>query len=277
VSHRHLGGSERRVGLNEGRLDGGSAETVVFVSEVWSRGDVWRALEPFVAARYATLRYDPGEQGRSVGLSAPLAFEEHAAELKLLFDTLGLDAVHLVAHGSGAWLAAVLASSEPERVRSLVSVGGFVALDALMQATLRALLATLEAGGSALFAEVAAPWLWGKTFVEQQPDAFAAARAQLAAGDAEGYAAALRLLLSAHDARKALRAFAGPLLAVAPQEDLLAPLRHSHLIVEWARSGVLVTLERAGHMAMLERPEALARVLVGFLQRRDEFAPPETG
>jgi 3-oxoadipate enol-lactonase len=258
--------------LNEARVKGGSAETVVFVPEAWSRGDVWRALEPLVAARYATLRYDPRGQGRS----AP-SFEGHAADLKVLINALGLEAVHLVAHGSGARTAALLAANEPERVRSLVSVGGFLTLDALLEQVLRAQLAALDVGGSKLFAEVAVPWLWGKTFVQQQPDAFVEARAQLAAGDAEGYAAALRSLLSADDARKALRTFTGPLLAVAPQEDLLAPLRHSHLIVEWARHGVLVTLERAGHMAMLERPEALARVIMGFLQRRDEFVPPETG
>lgn len=253
-------------------------ETVVFVNGLTMSTLAWAGVEPHFADRYRTLRYDCRGQGASGKPPGPYTPETHAADLALLLDGLELERVHLVGHSNGglvsALAAAELAGRTPGRVLSLSLVASFLRLDPLLRATLRSWRAALDAGGPGLRFEVAAPWVWGRSFLEEQGEALAAYREAAAQADPRVIGWLIDGLLSLGDARKALRAFDGPVLAAVGHDDLLTPLRLSHEIVEWAGRGILVTIDRAGHGLPVERPEALARVVRGFLERQGELGQP---
>lgn len=253
-------------------------EAVVFVNGLTMDTTSWKAVEAGFAETYTTVRYDCRGQGESSKPQGPYAPLQHAADLKALLDALELRKVHLVGLSNGGlvsiMLAGELALSEPERILSVTTIDSFVRVDPMLHVILDSWKAALEAGGSVLRFEVATPWVWGHSFLTKYESEMRAYREKAAAADPAVIGYLIDGLREFTDARKSLRAYEGPLLAVVGQEDILTPLRYSHEIVEWARHGMLVTLDAAGHAAPVERPEAVIRVVRGFIERREEFMTP---
>ena len=252
-------------------------EAVVFVNGLTMDMTAWAGVERHFADAYATLRYDCRGQGESDKPEGPYTPEGHAADLKNLLDGLSLSRVHLVGLSNGGLVSILLAgdlASEPGRVRSVTTVDSFVRVDPMLKTILKSWRAALHAGGAGLRFDVATPWVWGHSFLKEHADELASYREAAAEADPAVIGYLIDGLLGFGDARKSLRAYEGPLLAAVGQEDLLTPLRYSHAIVEWARRGLLVTLERAGHVAPVERPEAVARVVRGFIGRLEAFTTP---
>jgi 3-oxoadipate enol-lactonase len=253
-------------------------EAVVFINGLTMDTSSWRAVEQGFADTYTTLRYDCRGQGESSKPKGPYTPLQHAADLKALLDALELRKVHLVGLSNGGLISAILAGelaiSEPERILSVTTIDSFVRVDPMLRVILDSWKAALETGGSGLRFDVATPWVWGHSFLGKYTAEVRAFRDKAAAADPAVVGYLIDGLREFTDARKSLRAYEGPLLAVVGQEDILTPLRYSHEIVEWARHGMLVTLDAAGHAAPVERPEAVVRVVRGFIERRQEFMTP---
>lgn len=255
-----------------------TGETVLFINGLTMDTTAWRQVEGGFADSYRTLRYDCRGQGESDKPVGPYTPEQHAADLKVLLDELDLQTVHLVGLSNGGLIALILAgelaASEPDRIQSVTTIDSFARVDPMLKTVLQSWKAALLAGGSGLRYDVATPWVWGHSFLSERLDDILMLReiAEMADPKVIGYL--IDGLTGFDDARKSLRAFDGPLLAAVGQEDVLTPLRYSHEIVEWARHGVLVTLDKAGHASPLERPEAVVRVVRGFIERRHEFMKP---
>ena len=252
-------------------------EAVVFVNGLTMDTTAWAGVERHFADAYTTLRYDCRGQGESDKPEGPYTPHQHAADLKTLLDGLSLSRVHLVGLSNGGLVSILLAgdlASEPERVRSVTTVDSFVRVDPMLKTILKSWRAALSAGGPALRFDVATPWVWGHSFLNGHADELTSHREAAAKADPAVIGYLIDSLLDFGDARKSLRAYEGPLLAAVGQEDLLTPLRYSHEIVEWARRGLLVTLEHAGHAAPVERPDAVARVVRGFIGRLEDFVTP---
>ena len=95
----------------------GAGEPVLFV-----HGAIWADfLRPLTAqpafSGFRRIRHHRRGYGESRGPAA--GFDVHAADIVALLDHLEVDRAHLVGHSEGAMIALVLASSSPERVRSL--------------------------------------------------------------------------------------------------------------------------------------------------------------
>ena len=72
---------------------------------------------------------------------------------------------------------------------------------------------------------------------------------------------------SRRDARGALAAFEGPVLAVGGDHDTLCPVDRHEAIAEAAPNAELHVLRGCGHLSTLERPEALKPLLRAWLGR----------
>ncbi len=250
-------------------------ETIVFVNGLTMDTAAWEAVETGFADRYRTLRYDCRGQGRSGKPEGPYRPEQHAADLLALLDGLGLEGLHLLGHSNGGLISVLLAGdAAPGRILSLTLVDSFIRVDAMFSSILASWKGALRAGGPALRFDVATPWVWGASFIERHGKVLASYRDKAAQADPEVIGWLIDGVAGFGNAHKSLRAYEGPVLAAVGQEDILTPLRYSHEIVEWARRGILVTIDHAGHAAPIERPEAVVRVVRGFIERREAFMTP---
>ncbi len=254
--------------VQSGREDG---EPVVLINGIFMNTTTWDGLERALASHHRVVRFDGRGQGESSRPEGPYTVHQHTDDLEALLDTLGLGPVHLVALSNGALAALELAGRRPELLRSLAVLDGFGRVDALMRAVLRSWRAALALGGTGGRFDVATPWVWGHTFLEEHESWLLGLREEAAAADPRPVLAlvdgALAYGEQQRDASPALRVYRGPLLTLVGEEDVLSPPRYSLELLRVAGRGSLVVVPRAGHAAPIERPDAVARELEAFFAR----------
>jgi 3-oxoadipate enol-lactonase len=227
--------------------------------------EFWDATVSELASKYRIIR--PSRIPRHDATA-----ETYSLEIIALLEHLGVSTYHLVGHSGGGLIALRTAALMPTSCLTLTLADTYGKLDAALEVKISSVLAALEAGGPSLAARVALPWLWGAYSLENT-DRMTATLARAAQVDAETIRISLQGILESGDQRKWLRALECPTLVVVGSDDNLTPIRYSHEIVEWVRSGlgVLITITGGGHNAPLERPEEWTSILAGFLSRHKEF------
>jgi 3-oxoadipate enol-lactonase len=257
--------------VQSGRRDG---EPVVLINGIFMNTASWEALERTLAPSYRVVRYDGRGQGASSKPVGPYTVDQHTDDLEALLDALELGPVHLVGLSNGALAALELAGRRPELLRSLAVLDGFGRVDALMRAVLRSWRAALALGGTAGRFDVATPWVWGHTFLDDHETWLLGLRDEAAKADPRPVLAlvdgALAFGEQERDASAALRTYRGPLLTLVGEDDVLSPPRYSLELLRVAGRGSLAVVPRAGHAAPLERPDAVARELAAFFERARE-------
>ncbi|MEJ2290051.1 MAG: alpha/beta hydrolase [Deinococcales bacterium] len=246
-------------------------EPVVLINGIFMNTATWEGLERALAPRYRVVRFDGRGQGESSKPEGPYTVDQHVGDLEALLDALGLGPVHLVGLSNGALTALELAGRRPELLRSLAVLDGFGRVDALMRAVLRSWRAALALGGTGGRFDVATPWVWGHTFLEDHEAWLLGLREEAAAADPRPVLALVEGALAygeqQRDASPALRTYRGPLLTLVGEDDVLSPPRYSLALLRVAGRGQLVVVPRAGHAAPIERPEAVAEELDAFFER----------
>jgi len=254
---------------------------VVLVNGIFMNTATWAGLEAELAPHHRVLRFDARGQGESSKPRGPYTVAQHTDDLEALIGALGLDRVHLVGLSNGALAALELAGRRPELLSSLVIMDGFGRVDALMRAVLRSWRAALALGGTGGRFDVATPWVWGHSFLEDSEDWLLGLREEAAAADPRPVLALVEGALAygeeGRECVSALRRYRGPLLTLVGAEDVLSPPRYSLEMLEAAGRGRLAIIPRAGHAAPIERPGAVAAELDAFLARVSQAAGPAGG
>ncbi len=249
---------------------GGSeeGETIVFINGLTMDTTAWRDAAHHLEDTYRTVRYDCRGQGESDKPEGPYTPQQHKEDLLGLLEALELGEVHLVGLSNGGIIASLAAAElGAERVKTLSVVDSFSQMDAVMQSVLRGWKAATEAGGSGLRFDVATPWVWGHTFMNQHADEIASYRDKAAAADAAVIGYLIDGLASFESSLEEVSRYSGPLLAVVGEEDILTPQRYSEETVAAAKRGRLTVIERAGHAAPIERPQEVAEVIRDFISQ----------
>jgi 3-oxoadipate enol-lactonase len=247
----------------EGQPD--AAETVVLIHGELASTEFWDATVSELASKYRIIR--PNRIPRNEASS-----ETYSLEIIALLEHLGVSSYHLVGHSGGGLIALRTAAMMPKSCLTLTLADTYAKLDAALEVKISSVLAALDAGGPSLAARVALPWLWGAYTLENS-DRMTATLSRASQANSEMIRISLQGVLESGDQRKWLRLLECPTLVVVGSDDSLTPIRYSHEIVEWVRSGlgVLITITGGGHNAPLERPEEWTSILAGFLGRHKEF------
>ena len=247
-----------------------NGETIVFINGLTMDTTAWRGAAHYLEDTYRTVRYDCRGQGESEKPEGPYTPQQHKEDLLGLLEALGLEEVHLVGLSNGGIVASLAAAAlGAARVKTLTVVDSFSRMDAAMRSILRGWSAALKAGGSGLRFDVATPWVWGHTFMNQHADEIASYRDKAAQADAAVIGYLIDGLAGFESSLQEVSRYDGPLLAVVGDEDILTPKRYSEETVAAARRGKFTVLDRAGHAAPIERPQEVANLLRDFLAQPD--------
>jgi pimeloyl-ACP methyl ester carboxylesterase len=100
-----------------------ATEPVLAIHGISSQRRLWnwlRAADPALSLIAPDLR----GRGDSIGVSGESSISQHAADMIAVLDELGIDAAHVCGMSMGGFVAVALATTAPDRVRSLILVDG---------------------------------------------------------------------------------------------------------------------------------------------------------
>ena len=100
------------------------APLVLAIHGITSTSRTWLATAQALGDRATLLAVDLRGRGRSTGLPPVVGLDAHVRDMLAVLDAAGLERAVVVGHSLGAYIAARLATSHPERVARLVLVDG---------------------------------------------------------------------------------------------------------------------------------------------------------
>jgi pimeloyl-ACP methyl ester carboxylesterase len=252
----------------------GAGEPVLLLHGFCCSSFSWRHVLPGLAERFRVIAPDLPGFGFSERPADPGAYGFPGLEDAVLglLDRLGVATCHLVGHSFGGALALWLTERHPGRVRSLTLVAtalpeltvekrqGWARFRLLNHLLLRSRLLHPSLVRKALMAS------WHDAG-RVTPELVAAYRERLLVEGLEdayfGFLAPIDEPPPAVD----LEAIEAPVLIVWGDDDRVIPLERATAHLPRLRRSRLIVLDRCGHLPMEERPEALLRELLPFLER----------
>lgn len=243
------------------------APPLVLVNGLLTDTSSWAPTVQALEHGYRILTYDCRGQGRSDKPPQPYPPSLHARDLEGLLQILGLAAhgVHAIGLSSGGCVLLDLAARHPSWFRSLVIVDAYARVDNTLKAKLQGWVAAMKVGGGPLRFDVATPWVWGRTFLNQNYEALRPFRDKALGISQEP---AINLITGAMDYNvvASLGQITCPTLVVVGEEDVLTPRPYAEEITEGVVGARLEVLAGAGHASLLEKPEEFNRLARRFLE-----------
>lgn len=249
------------------RVDGQGPGLVLVHGTGGSAETSWTEVIDRLAARWTVVRADYAGSGDTVDGGGPLSLDALAAQVVAAADHAGLASFHVLGFSLGAVVAVKVAADHPERVRSVVPLGGFLsAADPRVQLQLR-LWRHLIASDREAMTRLGLLTCFSPAYVARF-DAAAIEQAvaeDLAATDWDGLARQVDLDLTLDVTAEAPRVCA-PALVLGCRHDQIVPPDHARALAAAIPGAVYAELD-SGHCAPLEAPEALLDLVEPFLLR----------
>ena len=252
----------KTLGIALGYESVGAGYPIIFITGLGGYGAYWNFQVAALSQHYRTITFDHRGVGSSPG-DPPYSVEQWAGDTIHLIDHLKLDRVHLVGHSTGGLIAQTIASTNPDRVTSLILSGTWVRPDdrfiRLFKFRKRVLLemgeeAYQELGRTLAMSSEASPSPARLPTKDATPPAIVTARIDA---------------LLAYDAGTALRRISCPTLVLATKDDLLVPTHLGAVLAAEIPGARLVCLEHGGHHFPRTRSAEYNGLLDQFLGRQN--------
>lgn len=236
---------------------------LVFINSLGTDLRAWDGLIPYLADRFAILRYDKRGHGLSDSPPGPYTVDDLTQDLLALLDQLALPPAVLVGVSVGGLIALQLALSQPERVRALVlcDTGARIATADFWGERINAVRTH---GLAAMAPTITSRW-FSSAFAQQQPAAYRGYGNMLKRTPIEGYVATCAALRDA-DLRVAVKSVQTPALVLCGDEDLATPPALGRELAAALPNAHFALVPQAGHLPAIEQPAAVATQIGQFLQ-----------
>jgi pimeloyl-ACP methyl ester carboxylesterase len=246
------------------RVDG-QGPGVVLVHGTAGDGEThWGPVAERLAERWTVVRPDYAGSGQTEDDGRPLAVTELAGQVVAAAAAAGLDRFHLLGFSLGAVVAVQVAADHPERVRSLVLLGGFVSsADSRLQMILKLWRALGERDRGTLVRHWIltgfSPAFLSSLTPQMLEDNVALG---LATKNWEGVRRQIDLDLAVDIHATAARVVA-PTLVVGCRQDQVVPPAHARALAARIPGADYAELD-CGHCGPLEVPDALLALVEPF-------------
>jgi len=205
--------------------------------------------------RAASYALDLPGHGRSPGAGRD-SIGAYGDWLLAFMDEAGLARAVLVGHSMGGAIALDLALRWPERVAGL----GLVATGARLRVAPAILDGIRQNPGETV--RLITDWAFGPDVPEEMARLGRRQMGQVDPGVLYGDFAAC----DAFDVRQRLGEIRAPALVLCGTQDRMTPVKYATFLRDGLPGAGLHLVEGAGHMLMIERPQAVTRALIGFLE-----------
>lgn len=244
----------------------GEGPPVVLLHPFPADHEIWSPVADALATQYRLILPDLRGLGRSEVGDGIATMERHAADIVRVCERAGVGRAVLAGNSIGGYILFEIWRRYRDRVAGLVLCDTRASAD-----TPEGRASRLQAADSVLkdgtggFIEAQIPKLIGETTRRNRPDLVERARQMMGRATASGVAAVQRGMAERPDSMPTLKTIEVPTLILLGDEDGLTPVSDAEQMRHGIRGSRLHVVRGAGHYAPFEQPEAIGRLLRGFL------------
>lgn len=251
-------------GLYVEEYGAGRPVTMIALHGLGGGGYFFAGLAHSLASQVHSLCPDLAGSGYSPRGGQPITFERFTNTIVQLIERQTARKVVLLGHSMGTIIALKVYARLPDRVGSMIFVGGLPAPLPEAQSRLRDRAALARSAGMAAVAPTIMPIVFSPRSLDAIPDKVAMFQRLLSMSDAEGYAQTAAALAdaSAADVVPDVRV---PCRCVTGTEDRYAPPAAARAFANSLSGAADHELPGCGHMPFFEAPDAFTAVVQGFL------------
>lgn len=222
----------------------------------------WENCVTDLTENFRVLRYDCRGQGKSPKPEGPYLLEDHTDDLLKLLNELGIEKCFLLGISNGGRIAMNFSHLYPQRVIAQVIADSYAKLTNILKIQLNSWLKANQTGGGSHRFEVAAPWVWGRSFLENNEKLYNFYKNKANESDLKVIDS---LISGAMQTDISLKDEKTPTLLLAGDEDLLTPIKTHKEILQNYHNGTFIEI-KGGHASLLEYPENVKNVALPFME-----------
>ena len=261
--------------------DRGSGEPVLAITGWTISSAVFDPVAELYTPHARVITYDHRGAGRSAPWLGPVSMASLAADAARVLDDRGVPSAHIVGLSMGAAVALEMAVRLPQRVRSVVLIGGGAGGPALVRPGLREAAGTVGTVLSDTFRHRYA-WpaaaLFSERFREEHPESVAGFMPYFARHRAPPWMSGWQFLaFTCFNRATSLSRVRAPTLVLHGGADAMVPVANARLLAGGIPGAELHVVPGAGHAVPLEEPETCARVLLDWVARHAGLEPVAPG
>lgn len=241
-------------GVDTGPSDADSRLPVLLVHGINMSRDVWTEVAAILADNRRVISFDLRGHGKSEK-EGPFTADDYADDALAVLDARGVERAHVVGTSFGGSAAVCLAVKVPERVATVASFGGALAVEGL---DLDGAISVMRQIGvrdffAGLLPQVSFAPGTDPSLIERALDAASTGR------EVDTVIAVTTAALTA-DTTATAQAVTAPALVVTGEHDMTCPVVAGQAVAEALRTE-LVVLEGRGHVVSMEVPDEVAALI----------------
>lgn len=247
----------------------GKAKTIVLLNGLFASYQSWDAMLPELLKNYNVLQLNFIGQGvLSCRSLQEVDIKNHAEQLNQLLNDLDISEFEMVGISHGARVGLYFVSHYQHKITRFIAANSYLNPDTHLEAKLYSWLTANRIGGGTHRFDVALPWVWGRTFVEENTELINYYREK---ADSIDSALSHQLIYQAiQPVDFNLKNFAGELIVASSKEDLLTPEFYQNEILREATNSKHIWI-KGGHASLIEYPMQLP-VLLTALSNKEVFS-----
>jgi pimeloyl-ACP methyl ester carboxylesterase len=254
-------------GLQIFYAESGKGPPILWLQGLGAEHTAWSAQLARFGAQYRCIAPDSRDVGRSARVTGSYTLADVAADAADLLRHLDAVPAHVVGLSLGGAVAQHLALDHPGLVRSLCLVSSFARQGGRQRELLCAWRAIYARVDLVTFYRQANTWLFSDAFFERPRNVENVLRYVAATPrpqEPDAFARQVEAALT-HDTRQRLPTLRLPVLVVAGEQDMLAPLRLQRELAAAIPDARMEVIPGAAHSLNLERQIDFNRLLHAFL------------
>jgi 3-oxoadipate enol-lactonase len=244
-----------------------SGKHLVFLNGLSQSTIAWAFMFPAFEKEYQVILLDLIFQGQSDKKGEIRDFDQHAADVHELLNSLNIKTATIIGISYGSLVAQNYAVNYPNGIDKLVLISTFAHKTPYFEAIEVAWFNALQAGGYPLMFDVMLPTVLGEEYFNKPlvPVEVLKASKQTTNMDAEPLK---KLMMATHqreDYRKKLKTIKCPTLIIQGEKDILLPVHMAKAVHEAIPGSVLEIVPDAGHTLNLEAIPQTIKCIQEFL------------
>lgn len=245
----------------------GEGPFVTLVHGVGGSLGAWDGIAPRLARSFTVVRLDLRGHGQSSRIVGGCSLEDLAADVRHVWDELGIETTHVAGFSLGGLIAQSLALAEGGRIERLAIISAVAGRTPKEREKVQQRLAVLKEKGIGAVSAAAEERWFTPEFRAARPELVRQVMAELLANDPESYAAAYSVFATS-DLGDRLSAISHPTLIVTGEHDVGSTARMALMMHARIATSSLVMLPGLRHNLLAEAPDRLAELLLAHFGAR---------